>query len=69
MIIFLQSIDFSMWNITKPEYTPPTSKYESWTYEENKNTTLNARAMNALYCAIDENEYNRISSCGTAYEV
>ena len=25
--------------------------------------------MNALYCAIDENEYNRISTCETTYEV
>ena len=30
---------------------------------------MNARAMNALYYAIDENEYNRISTCELAYEV
>ena len=51
------------------EYTPPTKDYDYWTNEEKKTATLDARAMNALYCAIDENEYNRISTCETAYQV
>ena len=69
MTIFLKSIDFSVWNMVQEEYTPPTSDYEYWTNDAKKEATLNARAMNALYCAIDENEYNRISTCETAYEV
>ena len=55
--------------MTESKYTPPTSYYESWTNEERRNATLNAKAMNALYNVIDEKEYNKISTCGTTYEV
>ena len=29
----------------------------------------NAKAMNILYCALDPNEFNRISSCESAKEI
>ena len=69
MAIFLKSIDYVVWNMVEQEYTPPTKDYDYWTNEEKKAATLDARAMNALYCAIDENEYNRISTCEIAYQV
>ena len=67
--IFLKSIDYVVWNMVQEEYTPPTTNYDYWTNEAKKEATLNARAMNALYCTIDENEYNRISTCEMTYEV
>ena len=30
---------------------------------------MNANAMNILYCGLDPNEYNRISSCESAKEI
>ena len=69
MPIFLKSIDYAVWNMVQVEYTPPTKDYDYWTNEEKKEATLDARALNALYYAIDENEYNRISTCETAYQV
>src|SRR4051812_43957600 len=29
----------------------------------------NAKAMNALFCALERNEFNRVSNCKTAYEI
>ena len=70
MIIFLQSISFDIWRMTQMVYTPPTTTdYSNWSNEVRNNATLNARAMNALYCAIDENEFNGIFVCKTAYEI
>ena len=36
---------------------------------EKKIFSLNARAMNALFCALDKNEFNRISFCETAHDI
>ena len=36
------------------------SKYDG---ENDRKLSLNAKAMNILYCAIDSNEFNRITSC------
>ena len=69
MTIILQSIDFSVWRITKSRYTPLTLYYSSWSDEVKKTATLNAKAMNALYYDIDQNEFNRISICDTAYKI
>ena len=69
MAIFLKSIDYVVWNMVQEECTPPTTDYDYWTNEAKREATLNARAMNALYCALDENEYNRISTCKMAYQV
>ena len=33
---------------------------------DKKNTQLNAKIMNVLYCALDANECNRISTCNSA---
>ena len=37
--------------------------------EEKKASTLNARAMNALFCALNEVEYNRVSLCTSAKDI
>ena len=34
-----------------------------------KKAELNAKAMNLLYCALDPNEFNRISTCNSAKEI
>ena len=37
--------------------------------EDKKKMTLNAKAKNVLTCAIGKNEYSRVSSCASAYEM
>ena len=60
MTIFLQAIDFSVWHIVVNPYTPPKTDYTTWTDETKRAANLNAKAMNVVYCAIDQNEFNRI---------
>ena len=63
MMIFLQAIDILVWKIVESPYVPPSADFENWTDEAKRKANLNAKAMNALYCAIDQAEFNRISPC------
>ena len=40
-----------------------------WNDFEKKIFSLNAKAMNALFCALDKNEFNYISTCETAHYI
>ena len=40
-----------------------------WNELEKKAFALNAKAMNALFCALDKNEFNRVSTCETAFDI
>ena len=69
MMIFLQAVDLMVWQIVESPYTPPTTEFENWTDDAKRKANLNAKGMNALYCAIDQSEFNRISVCSTAHEI
>ena len=72
MRIYIQSIDYELWRIivksskisTKrvEEVNIPTPESE-WNEDDLKMLQSNAKYMNILYCAIDPNEFNRISTC------
>ena len=68
-MIFLQAIDILVWKIVESPYVPPSADFENWTDEAKRKANLNAKAMNALYCAIDQAEFNRISVCSTAHDI
>ena len=40
-----------------------------WNELEKKTFALNVKAMNALFCALDKNEFNRVSVCETAFDI
>uniref|UniRef100_UPI0024DE9535 hypothetical protein n=1 Tax=Klebsiella pneumoniae TaxID=573 RepID=UPI0024DE9535 len=40
-----------------------------WDDLEKKIFYLNARAMNALFCALDKTEFNRVSTCETTFDI
>ena len=40
-----------------------------WDDSDRRMTQLNAKAINALYCALIVNEFNRVSSCSSAKEI
>ena len=46
---------------TKPE--------KEWDEVDKKMAQLNAKAINILYCALDANEFNRISTCMSAKKI
>ena len=48
-------------NKPKPEFT--------WDKNDLKMLQSNAKAMNVLCCALDPNEYNRISTCESEKEI
>ncbi len=64
MRIFIQSQNYYLWKIIINDLHTL-----SQTFNEKDLAQLNADAMNLLYCALDRNEFNCISSCMTAKEI
>ena len=52
MKIYLQSLNYELWNIVEAPYTKPTTNYDAWNEEQMKSVNLDAKAMNALYCVL-----------------
>ena len=69
MMIFLQAIDILVWKIIESPYEPPSTDFDNWTDEAKRKANLSAKAMNALYCAIDQGEFNQISVCSTTHDI
>ncbi|GAV86693.1 UBN2 domain-containing protein, partial [Cephalotus follicularis] len=78
MTIFLQSLDYQLWHIIVNGPRMPTRTIEGVVspkpeneYNDNdfRMLQLNSKANHVLFCAIDPNEFNRISSCDSAKEM
>src|SRR5436190_19663277 len=69
MRIYLQSFNYEMWSIVENEFSAPTTSVDQWTQVEKKNVLLNSKAMNALFCALNKDEFNRVSICKSANEI
>ncbi|KAL5551274.1 hypothetical protein UlMin_001450 [Ulmus minor] len=78
MTIFLQSMDYELWDvIEKGPYIPMKKCEESlveklkseWDDTDKKRISINARAMNTLFCALSMEEFNRIRSCKTVKDI
>ena len=79
MIIFLQSMDYELWEIIeKGPYIPMKKETEGtlvaknkseWDESDKKRITLNAKAINILFCALSMEEFNRIRTCKTAKDI
>ncbi|GAV83913.1 LOW QUALITY PROTEIN: zf-CCHC domain-containing protein/DUF4219 domain-containing protein/UBN2 domain-containing protein, partial [Cephalotus follicularis] len=76
MTIFIQALDFNLWDIItdgpklphiiSQEVFKPRSSY---TDDDRKKVQLNAKAKHVIICALNSNEFNRVSSCATAKEM
>ncbi|XP_058211632.1 uncharacterized protein LOC131323810 [Rhododendron vialii] len=71
-------MEFDLWTIVEEGYTEPTITTEGittekpkskWSTDEKNKYTLNSRAMNALFCGLSPEEYNKVSVCKTAKEI
>ena len=51
MKIYLQSLNYEVWNIVEAPYTKSTNNYNAWSEEQKKSVNLDAKAMNASFCA------------------
>ena len=69
MRIFLISMDFELWNLVENGFSKSSLPMIDWNELEKKTFTLNAKAMNALFCALDKKELNRVSVCETTFDI
>ncbi|KAH9763009.1 hypothetical protein KPL70_001028 [Citrus sinensis] len=79
MRIYLQALDYEIWEIVNDGPFMPLTKNEvgedipkpsrDWNDFEKRKASLNSKAMNALFCALDKKEFHRVSSCESANEI
>ncbi|KAH9649766.1 hypothetical protein KPL70_026110 [Citrus sinensis] len=79
MRIYLQALDYEIWEIVCDGPFMPLTKNgvgedipkpsREWNELEKRKASLNSKAMNALFCALDKKEFHRVSSCESANEI
>ncbi|KAH9763720.1 hypothetical protein KPL70_001259 [Citrus sinensis] len=79
MRIYSQALDYEIWEVVcngpfmpmfKDEVGDDIPKPSSqWSELEKRKISLNSKAMNALFCALDKKEFHRVSSCESAQEI
>ena len=68
MKAFLQSLDEKVWQAVEIGWTKPMEVSVDWDDAKIKATNFNSRALNALFSAITNEEFKKISSIETAKE-
>ena len=69
MRVFLISLNLDLWSIIENGFQLPSKPMNECSDLEKKYFSLNAKAMNALFCTLHKNEFNRISMCETAFDI
>ena len=65
---FLQSLDERVWQAVEIGYTKPKEALADWDEAKIKAANFNSRALNALFSAVTNEEFKKISSTETAKE-
>ena len=68
MRAFLQSLDEKVWQAVEIGWTKPKEAPTNWDNAKIKATNFNSRALNALFSAVMNEEFKKISSTETAKE-
>ena len=68
MRVFLQSLDEKVWQAIKISWTKPKEVPADWDEAKIKAVNFNSRALNALFSAVTNEEFKKISSIETAKE-
>ena len=68
MRVFLQSLDEKVWQAMEIGWTKPIEVPADWDDVKIKVANFNSRALNALFIAITNEEFKKISSTETAKE-
>ena len=68
MVIYLKAINLDLWDIIVNEYTPNKKNYKEWNENEKNLATLDAKGLNILFCAVNQEQFNRISNCNTSHD-
>jgi regulator of replication initiation timing len=69
MRMWLQATDFALWGRCEASYEIPERPDAGYSQLQIQDLSLNAKAMNALYCALSPKEFERIQECTTAHEI
>jgi len=69
MKIYLQSLNYELWNIVEVLYTKPTTDYSVWSDEQKKSVNVDAKAMNVLFCVLNKEEFNRVLTTTSANQI
>ncbi|KAK8713222.1 hypothetical protein V6N13_148444 [Hibiscus sabdariffa] len=78
MMIFVQSVDYLLWDIIEDGPTIPMKRVgelqipkerHEWSAQERRQVQLNAKAMHILLCALGPEEHAKVSSCDNAKEI
>ena len=65
---FLQSLDEKVWQVVEIGWTKPTKVLVEWDDAKIKTANFNNRALNALFSAVTNEGFKKISSTETAKE-
>ena len=68
MRAFLQSLDEKVWQVVEIGWTKPKEVLADWDEAKIKVANFNSRALNALFSAVTNEEFMKISSTKTAKE-
>ena len=68
MKTFLQSLDEKVWQAVKIGWTKPKEASADWDEAKIKAANFNSRALNALFSAVTNEDFKKISSTETAQE-
>ena len=68
MKTFLQSLDEKVWQAVEIGWTKPKETPVDWDEAKIKAENFNSRALNALFSAVINKEFKKISSTETAQE-
>ena len=68
MRAFLQSLDEKVWQVVKIGWTKLKEASADWDEAKIKAANFNSRALNALFSAVSNEEFKKISSIETAKE-
>ena len=69
MRAFLQSLDEKVWQAVELGWTKPKEAPTDWNDANIKAENFNSRALNALFSAVTNEEFKKISSTKTAKKV
>ena len=69
MRVFLQSLDEKVWQVVELGWTKPKEMPADWDDAKIKVANFNSRALNAIFSAVMNEEFKKISSTEIAKEV
>ena len=62
-------MDLNLWNIIESDFQKSFTSMNKWNDLEKKTFSLNVRAINALFCTLDDTKFNRFSIYEMTFDI